>query len=332
MEGQQYTTTGQFENTVIRFERPVPPSTEITHTVPAQGAAERQVYSAAEYAALEEKVGELTAQLAEVRTLQASGAPHQENISHSATVVHNGSAVGVLATESTAEALRQREVVSDTSMSEEHATTNGHQEKAEAIVPSIAVPELSGEEQEGLSDAQVRYAKTILFLLDQPNQKYESPNASTCVREILGIGEKEWRSLLAALGTQYGIIKLHKVAPNARRSTGVEINVAALKTNTHRRFYIPRITAKLRELDGSDNQATVDTPHTPSKNGSHVAEQQEKPVVSANNGSHKVSARVRKAMKLEPGSVPGYREEVPMEPFLTHHRTRPGAKGRRTQY
>lgn len=296
------------------------------HNVSAQRAMESNLPLNREEA-LQKRIGELAAQL-EVKTQEHAELQQQIAAREGAQQPEGLSIVSPWVVETATASIANDESVG--------ATTS----------TPITHEQARHKDEEELTPAQQRYEKTILYLLDQPDQIIRHENAGRYVRDALGFSLNEWGNISTLLGTgstrTYGkgleILRLHKKTETARRSYAVSLSIEALLTHVDKPFVTQRVLEKLRE--GNIGKGDVDRTNglsvAPNEPGDKSAEPESEAVLTDGKvvqlhtprppQAPPLSKRVARALERDPEPVPGYRREPEGDAFLAHRRVRPGTR------
>lgn len=339
MEVERYTCTGSSEASVtaVHFSGSAP-----DFMVTTRGASHIELQQ--DKAGLEQRIGELTIELSQasqqIAELEAAlaeqgGDDPSSSSQEDQTVLSD---VGVRSEPlKTVENLEKRvtnSLLKVPAQDQSEKETSDLQKNAHEAVSSLQevtdVYSVS-ESVESLSPAHARYERAILFLLDQPDQRIETPNAGGWLRERLGIERKDWSNLLNTLSKYTQIITLHKTSPDSRRSYAVSLDIAEVLHNSTKPFVTQRVIERIKQgmdqpIQGEVDRAAVSTNGHGNGNGDkQLHDGDEVKIVRSGTNPH-LSKRVSKAMEKDPQPVSGYRRLPEDHSFLAHRRERPGAK------
>jgi RNA polymerase primary sigma factor len=87
----------------------------------------------------------------------------------------------------------------------------------------------AGSQEQQLSQWQQIYNRAVTLLIEQPGLTFVHPtNAGAEFRDMLSITQRQWQDITGKIVYKYGIIKLLKEKPGAKRSIGVGLNIDTL--------------------------------------------------------------------------------------------------------
>jgi hypothetical protein len=177
---------------------------------------------------------------------------------------------------------------------------NGHAENDPDGVP-VTTPELTPSQQ--------RYEKTITYLLTKNDFAVKGPNAGGILRQALGIEHGDWGNLRAKLHND-GIIYYVKDETNPKRLIEIGLIINAVADSTGKAY----ITADILELLKEKQASTEVTPDIvqPNKDTSNNS-------TSVQPTTRPISARVRRALEIEPLPLSGQRDRGKKPSEITDH-------------